>query len=138
MTEPSSIPQPPNIQAELAKERNRGAAERTLMAWIRTSLALISFGFGIDSIVSAIRNVQPDQTVNPANWSRILGLAFVALGLYALIVATLDHANELRRIQHHVEYRYVPRRSLGLTVAITLIGIGSLAFIGILIRLVGG
>jgi putative membrane protein len=48
--------QPPsvNITNELAKERNREAAERTLMAWIRTSLSLISFGFGVDKIIGAI------------------------------------------------------------------------------------
>lgn len=30
------------------------AADRTLMAWIRTSLSLIGFGFGIPTIVKAI------------------------------------------------------------------------------------
>ncbi|MFM7169470.1 MAG: YidH family protein, partial [Cyanobium sp.] len=42
-----------NVTNELAKERNREAAERTLMAWIRTSLSLISFGFGVDKIIGA-------------------------------------------------------------------------------------
>ncbi|MEI8250374.1 MAG: DUF202 domain-containing protein, partial [Synechococcus sp. ELA057] len=37
----------------LARQRNRDAAERTLMAWIRTCLSLISFGFGLDKIVAA-------------------------------------------------------------------------------------
>lgn len=43
-----------NLTNELAKQRNRDAAERTLMAWIRTCLSLISFGFGLDKIVGAI------------------------------------------------------------------------------------
>ncbi|WRH67064.1 MAG: DUF202 domain-containing protein [Planktothrix sp. GU0601_MAG3] len=38
-------------RTELAKYRSRAAADRTLMAWIRTSLSLIGFGFGIPTIV---------------------------------------------------------------------------------------
>jgi uncharacterized membrane protein YidH (DUF202 family) len=43
-------PVPHNLANELAKERNRAAAERTLMAWIRTALSLIGFGFGIGKL----------------------------------------------------------------------------------------
>ena len=32
---------------QLAKERTREASDRTLMAWIRTSISLIGFGFAI-------------------------------------------------------------------------------------------
>ena len=35
---------------ELARERNRAAADRTLMAWIRTSIAMIGFGFGVGKL----------------------------------------------------------------------------------------
>lgn len=127
------VRKPPNIQAELAKERNRAAAERTLMAWIRTCLALISFGFGIDRTVSAIRSLQVVGDINPVRFSRILGLAFVALGTYAMIVASIEHRQELDRIQREEDYLYMPRRSLGLTVAIALVCIGVIAFIGILL-----
>lgn len=49
-----------NRTDKLARRRNRDAAERTWMAWIRTCLSLISFGFGLDKIVAAInsRNLQ--------------------------------------------------------------------------------
>ncbi|MGL5832878.1 MAG: YidH family protein [Waterburya sp.] len=123
-----------NTQFELAKERNRSAAERTLMAWIRTSLSLISFGFGIDSIVSAIRSSQATEDINPVRFSRIFGLAFIALGIYAMIVAAIEHRKELRHIQRNVDYFYTPRHSLGFTVAFTLIAIGSFAFIGLLLQ----
>lgn len=126
---------PPNIQAELAKERNRAAAERTLMAWIRTCLSLIGFGFGIDSIVSAIRRLPgAESAIDPVHLSRILGLAFIALGTYAMLSATVEHRQELRHIQRDEEYVYTPRRSLGLTVAIALVCIGAIAFAGIFIR----
>jgi putative membrane protein len=122
-----------NVQAELAKERNRAAAERTLMAWIRTCLSLISFGFGIDSVVSAIRSLQFGDEINSVQFSRTLGLSFIALGVYAMVMATIEHRRELRHIQRE-GYLYVPRRSLGLTVAIALVGIGVSAFVGILVR----
>lgn len=124
----------PNIQAELAKERNRAAAERTLMAWIRTCLSLISFGFGIDRIVSAIRSLQVTEDIDSVQLSKILGLAFIALGTYAMIVAAIEHRQELHHIQREGNYIYMPRRSLGLVVAIALVGIGVFAFIGILVK----
>ena len=46
----SDKPVAPNLANELARERNREAAERTLMAWIRTALSLIGFGFGIGKL----------------------------------------------------------------------------------------
>lgn len=131
MQSPSPDYLPPNVQSQLAKERNRAAAERTLMAWIRTSLALISFGFGIDTVVSAILSLQDSGQVNPARLSRLLGLAFVALGIYALSMAAIEHRRELKHIQRQDMYYYQPRPSLGLQVAIALIAIGVFAFAGI-------
>lgn len=132
MNEPPLPSKPPNIQAELAKERNRAAAERTLMAWIRTSLSLIGFGFGIDSVVSAIISFQAVQDIDRVRLSRFLGLAFIGLGVYALVTAAIEHRQELRRIQRNADYSYKSRRSLGLTVATGLICIGAIAFLGII------
>jgi putative membrane protein len=132
MTAPDPSP-PPNIQAELARERNRAAAERTLMAWIRTSLSLIAFGFGIDRIVAAIHGLYPETRIQPVQLSRFLGLAFILLGIYAMIMAAIEHHQELRRIQRQESYRYRPRRSLSFIVAISMIGIGIFAFVGIVV-----
>lgn len=133
MTDPIPARQPLNQQAELAKERNRAAAERTLMAWIRTCLSLIGFGFGVDRIVSAVQSLRVAEDINPVRLSRLLGLAFIALGTYAMIVAAIEHRQELRHIQRE-DYFYTPRRSLGLVVAIALVAIGVFAFVAILLR----
>ena len=134
MHDPDPNLSPPNMQADLARERNRAAAERTLMAWIRTSLSLIGFGFGIDRIVSAIHSLAPAADINSVRFSRILGLAYISLGIYAMVVAAREHRQELRRIQRQGNYTYTPRRSLGLTVAVAMVCIGVFAFVGILVR----
>lgn len=124
-------PHVPNPGTELAKERNRAAEERTLMAWIRTSLALIGFGFGIERIVAAIQQ-SLGEAVNPVRLTRLLGLAFVALGTFSMLVAALDHRHQLQRIQRN-DLMYVSRRSPSLAVAIILTGLGIIAFVGMLV-----
>ncbi|WP_448604761.1 YidH family protein [Thermoleptolyngbya sp.] len=123
---------PRNLTNELAKERNRAAAERTLLAWIRTSLSLIGFGFGIDQIVAAIQRTRRLDDLETMYLARIIGLAFIAVGLYAVLSAAIEHRWELRRIQRD-DYLYTPRRSNALAVAIALMVIGIFAFLGILI-----
>lgn len=121
-----------NPQTELAKKRNQAAAERTLMAWIRTSLSLISFGFGIDQIITVIR-AAVGEAVNIIFLSRFLGLSFIALGVFAMFGAAYQHRQELNHIRQE-HYAYIPGRSLGLMVATALIIIGTIAFLGILIN----
>ena len=43
------------INNELAKERNRAAAERTINAWIGNCLSLIGTGVAIDQISRSLR-----------------------------------------------------------------------------------
>jgi putative membrane protein len=131
MSSADNTPQTPSPGTELAKERNRAAEERTLMAWIRTSLSLIGFGFGIDRIVAAIHQELGDA-VNPIRLSRILGLSFVALGTFAMLYAALDHRQQLQRIQRN-DLIYVSRHSPSLVVAYVLAFLGVVAFAGILI-----
>lgn len=124
----------PNINTELAKERNRAAAERTLMAWIRTCLALISFGFGVDRIVTALQRSSIYGYIDdPLHLTRILGLSFIGIGTSAIVLAALEHRKELRHIQRD-DYIYHPRSSLAFTVAISISVTGLFAFIGILIK----
>lgn len=116
---------------ELAKERNRDAADRTLLAWIRTSLSLIAFGFGIDRIVNYI---SPDRH-DSLGLSAAVGLSFMALGIYALVDASLHYRRELQML-NEPRYTYESRRSSGIVVAVILAIIGALGFIGILVQAV--
>ncbi|WP_263975340.1 YidH family protein [Leptolyngbya sp. 7M] len=101
------------------------------MAWIRTSLSLISFGFGINQIVAAINRATTDPDV--VRLSRLVGLMFIAVGIYAITVAILEHRQDLRRIQRD-DYLYISRRSHAVVVATSLLLIGIFAFAAILIK----
>jgi putative membrane protein len=123
-----------NLTNELAKERNRAAAERTLMAWIRTCLSLISFGVGINGIIEAVyRVIGGNQAAPPIGITRVTALAFVGLGTVAIIAATLEHRLILQKIQRN-DFTSSHRTSLALIVACFLCGIGLFAFLGLVIK----
>lgn len=122
-----------NPGTELAKERNRAAEERTLMAWIRTSLTLISFGLGLDSIVSILAQ-ELGGAINTVWLSRIVGVSFIALGTFAMLAAALDYRYQLRKIQRN-DLLYQHRKSPALIVAYFLAVLGIIAFVGIIIGL---
>jgi putative membrane protein len=116
-----------NLTNELARERNRAAAERTLMAWIRTSLSLITFGFGIDKILSALQKTRLEGSSTLNVTTRLVGISFILLGIGALTAAVIEHRKSLRMIVRD-DYTYSPPHSVGLTTAISLISIGVFAF----------
>lgn len=133
MTASHSEPKPPNTQVELAKGRNRIAADRTLLSWIRLSLTLIGIGFGIDQAVNLIYQ-EFGNVINPLRFSHVVGLLFVGVGLFAILMAILDYRGELARLDQ-ADYVFTPRWALGKVVAIALLAIALLSFGTIFARL---
>ena len=88
-----------NLANELARERNREAAERTLMAWIRTALSLIGFGFGIGKVYECLRSVGTHASVDPICSALIFGSSLIALGMLALIAAVIQHTRILQQLE---------------------------------------
>lgn len=115
-----------SLADHLARQRNRDAAERTLMAWIRTCLSLISFGFGLDKIVTAIRSgVGVEGSLN--GWGvRLISLAFVLTGVVAMLAATLQHRRALKRLlREEFTYREEPSIANATALMLTLIGLAA-------------
>ena len=129
MNELPSSPTPPNFQTELAKERNHIAANRTLLAWIRTSVALIGVGFGVEQVIARLYEGN-DEQIDLTLFTRLLSLSLVALGIFTVSIAALDYQAEMRRLQQ-ADYIYSPRPALGMMVAGTLaiIALGGFIFI---------
>lgn len=117
-----------NTSTELAKTRNRAAAERTTLAWIRTALALISFGFGLDKIISAIRNAGGEGNTSQDIGVQLMSMGFIGVGIFTLLIAMRQHKRELIRLRSD-PYLYRDEPSLSIATATAVLVIGVLAFL---------
>ena len=97
------------------------AAERTLLAWIRTGLALMGFGFVLaryDLIVhemSAGRGTPAPSQDHLSHWA---GVTLVVLGVVVNVLSTVQHAAYLRHLARGVPPR---PRALSLATVLSLI-----------------
>ena len=120
-----------NTSTELARERNREAADRTLMAWVRTALSLIGFGFGIGKFYDYLETAG-HQPLDPVRSTLIVGGSFIALGMFGLLAAVIQHVRILRRL-NDPDFGYDAMRPVALSVAIVLLIIGTFSFIAIML-----
>ena len=120
----------PSLPDELARERNREAIDRTLLAWIRTSLAMISLGFAIERLGQVafvmdgrLANFSPLKT-------RVFGSALIVLGIAATLVGMWEHRRVLAAIKNE-DYRYADRPAVArwMGVSLVLVGLTALAVI---------
>jgi putative membrane protein len=115
-------------QTLLAMERNYLAAERTMMAWIRTAISMIGFGFTLAKLFQSLAESHiflkgpAGRTWTPQG----VGMVLIALGTVALIAAVFDHSREVRRLQ---AAGLKTRFSLSAAVGTALAALGVAAFL---------
>lgn len=119
-----------NLTNELARERNREAADRTLLAWIRTSLAMISLGFGIERLGQATFNLGDRLAGSSVFKTRAFGAALILLGIAATLAGMWEHRRMLVAIASD-DYRYANRPPIARYMggALVCVGLAALAVI---------
>ena len=71
--------------------RTRLSLERTMMAWLRTAVALIGFGFAIVQYLNHLEQIAGARTAYIPGAPKYLGLALIFCGVLALIVAIAQY-----------------------------------------------
>ncbi|MGN6615692.1 MAG: YidH family protein [Ilyomonas sp.] len=105
------------------------ANERTFLAWIRTSIALMGFGFVIVKFALFIKQISlalgEKMSVQSKGYSAIIGVIMVALGALMAILAFLRYRNIERQLNNN---SYFPSKWLSLLVTLSIV-IGSILLI---------
>jgi putative membrane protein len=119
--------------------RTRLNLENTMMAWLRTAVSLIGFGFAIVQFLDRLRG--SDSSIGHPRAPEYLGLALIFCGVLALLISIWQYRWMVRYLQSgsFAAIAAMPEggklRSPVIAVAFLLILVGLFAFFAVLLRL---
>jgi putative membrane protein len=105
------------------------AADRTLMAWIRTSLSLLSFGFAIYKILQDFE--EGGKLLPQENTPRNVGLFLGVMGTLAMVMGTISYWHILQELRQDNTFALLRP---ALIMAILMSGTGLLLVFGIVAK----
>ncbi|TAL50928.1 MAG: DUF202 domain-containing protein [Chitinophagaceae bacterium] len=114
---------------EIIKQQNARehlANERTLLAWIRTSIGIMAFGFVVVKFSLFIKQLsfllQKDIVIPQHGYSSVIGIALVAVGATVLLLAFIKYKQTERQLNSD-SFKSSSTLALSLTIIILLISV---------------
>ena len=110
------------------------AAERTLLAWMRTGLAMMGFGFVVARFGLFLREISVVHLASSPHQQRLslwTGTALVLLGVAVNLSAPIKHWHTIRRLEKGLPLRFHPI-SIGSIAALLLVLVGLLMAVHLL------
>ncbi len=105
------------------------ANERTFLAWIRTSIALMGFGFVIVKFALFVRQISivldKKEVVQGKNYSAIIGIIMVSMGAIVTTLAYLRYRNIEKQLNNNA---YFPSKLLSVIVTFSIV-VGSILLV---------
>jgi len=103
------------------------AAERTVLAWIRTGIALMGLGFVLARFglfLQEFNHLQPDFQVKQFGISLWIGVSLILIGVAVCLLSVLRHLRMLKQLQAGESlYLHRPHLVIGLAVALVILGL---------------
>jgi putative membrane protein len=122
--------EPPPLAERATLIRTRLALERTLMAWLRTAISMITFGFTLFKAIQYAHELGIKSTGDVLSVN-VFALALIGIGLVALALATVQHLRHARTLRNLDSE--LPVFSPGAALAMLFAGVGLLALISVLL-----
>ena len=118
------------------RQREHQANERTFLAWLRTSITLIGFGFAIARFGLFLRQLQTslvEQEASPQLLpsSDLLGIGLVIVGIGVILLAAWHYNQVFWQIERG---RYRPNRRMVWMITTVVVILGSLSVPLVLLR----
>ena len=111
--------------AQVRNRRVHMANERTFLAWIRTSVAIMAFGFVVEKFSLFVKQMAyylgKETIPPPQGYSSMIGIVLVGLGVAMSVLAFIRYKKVERQID---DDSYQPSAILSVLLAISIIAVG--------------